>query len=72
MQRGIHPERFNNILVLSNGATMKIRTAFPMKVIRFKNDFINDPAVNPLAEGPPIDQDSKIAKFRKRFQNFKL
>jgi len=58
--------------VASNGATYKVRTGIPIKVIRLKKDKFNDPVFSPLVEMGVVDEDSEVAKFRKRFGKMSL
>ena len=46
-----------------------MRSAFPQKVIRLRKDRLTDTKLNPMQEAEVIDEDSEIAKFKKRFGN---
>ena len=54
---------------MSNGATYKVKSPFPQKVIRLRKDQLTNPKLNPMREAEVIDEDSELAKFKKRYGN---
>ncbi|KAK3818911.1 MAG: hypothetical protein J3Q66DRAFT_259352, partial [Benniella sp.] len=62
------PERFDQTVVLSNGATFTLRTPSPRPQIRLTRDTRNHPLWNPELRGSSSGDDSgQLSRFSKKF-----
>ncbi|ORX96243.1 hypothetical protein K493DRAFT_314582 [Basidiobolus meristosporus CBS 931.73] len=61
------PERFYQTVILTNGATFKLRTTSPRPQITLSKDTRSHPLWNPQIETTLDDDSGKISKFSKKF-----
>ncbi|KAK9722178.1 hypothetical protein K7432_002894 [Basidiobolus ranarum] len=61
------PERFYQTVVLTNGATFKLRTTSPRAQITLSKDTRSHPLWNPQIQTTLDDDSGKISKFSKKF-----
>ena len=64
------PRLFEQTIVLANGATVKVQTTVPKKVVKLTTDPTVHPAWNPDRNKGQLDTTGQASRFLRRYEGF--
>ena len=64
------PRLFEQTMVLANGATVKVQTTVPKKVVKLTTDPTAHPAWNPDRNKGQLDTTGQASRFLRRYEGF--